>query len=196
MGSDGWRSRGYLPHFDSPNEIQLITFHLADSLPKHALVQIASKLEELPASKRKAEKQRRLQKWLDAGYGECHLRQPEIARVVEEFLFARDEVDYRLLEWVVMPNHIHVLAELAAHAPMAEVVKRWKGGSSHRINRILGRRGTFWFREYHDRFMRDGDHFSNSVAYVRENPVKAGLCKAAEDWEFGSAARRTPTSSG
>ena len=61
----------------------MITFHLADSLPRHVLEMIARETEALPGGQGKAESQRRLQAWLDSGYGACHLRRSEIAAVVE-----------------------------------------------------------------------------------------------------------------
>jgi type I restriction enzyme R subunit/putative DNA methylase len=106
---------------------------------------------------------------------------------VEDILLERDSTDYRLFEWVIMPNHVHALAEVTAHAPLWKVVKRWKGASATAASRVLGRTGTFWWREYHDRFMRDEGHFHISVAYVRNNPVKERLCRVPEEWRFGSA---------
>ena len=190
MGSTGWRSRGYLPHFDSPEKIQMVTFHLADSLPEHAIEQIAAKLEDLPEGKRKIEQQRRLQEWLDSGYGACYLRRPEVAKIVEDQLLAGDGNSYRLIEWVIMPNHVHVLAEIEPAIEMWRVVKNWKGPTGVACNRVLDRTGTFWYREYHDRFMRDEGHFQNTVGYIHRNPVKAGLCSHPADWPFGSARLR------
>jgi putative transposase len=38
--------------------------------------------------------------------------------------------------------------------------------------------------------MRDERHFAATVAYIEENPVKAGLAVKPTDWRFGSAWRR------
>jgi len=168
----------------------MITFHLADSLPRHVLEMIARETEALPGGQGKAESQRRLQAWLDSGYGACHLRRSEIAAVVEAQLLARDAVDYRLIEWCVMPNHVHVLIEVEPASELWRVVKNWKGPTGLICNRLLGRSGEFWFREYHDRFMRDEAHYRNAVSYIRMNPVKAGLCNHPADWMFGSARLR------
>lgn len=43
----GWHSRGYLPHFDSPDHIQHVTVHLADSLPKSAIERVDQMIEAL-----------------------------------------------------------------------------------------------------------------------------------------------------
>jgi REP element-mobilizing transposase RayT len=46
-----------------------------------------------------------------------------------------------------------------------------------------------WYLEYWDRFIRDSRHFEQVVAYIHQNPVKAGLVAQAEDWPWSSAGR-------
>jgi REP element-mobilizing transposase RayT len=68
-----------------------------------------------------------------------------------------------------------------------EILKGWKGSGGLEINRVLARTGTLWQREYHDRLVRDMDHFHDCRVYIRHNPVKAGLCETPEGWRFSSA---------
>ena len=110
-GSAGWHSRGYMPHFDSPFAIQHVTYHLADSLPAHALAAIDDDLRDVPQSQRDVEKRRRLQAWVDAGHGSCVLHHPEVAEMVQMSFLHFDGVRYRLLAWVIMPNHVHALVQ-------------------------------------------------------------------------------------
>jgi hypothetical protein len=65
-----------------------------------------------------------------------------------------------------------------------------KSVSAHRINKELGRTGSVWQPDYFDRYIRDAKHYQSALRYIESNPVKAGLCKFAEDWEFGSASRK------
>jgi|GEM_PF-3878898 len=90
----------------------------------------------------KIEKQRRLQAWLDAGYGECQLRRPEIAGVVEAQLLAGDEHTYRLIEWTIMPNHVHALVEIEPAVEMWKVVKSWKGPTGCPVTASWGEPGS------------------------------------------------------
>ena len=55
------------------------------------------------------------------------------------------------------------------------MVHSWKRYSAVRINRLLGKSGVFWQKDYFDRLVRDQDHFANCVRYIRRNPVKAKL---------------------
>jgi REP element-mobilizing transposase RayT len=144
----------------------------------------------LPSEQLNAELRRRIEDYLDLGHGLCHLKRPEIARMVEEAMLFFDRQRYHLLAWTVMPNHVHsVFLPLPGHT-LSEIVQSWKSYTSKQANNILGRAGRFWQEDYFDRFIRDDDHFHATVAYVEENPVKAGLCAKPEDWPYGSARRR------
>ena len=80
LGFLGWHERGYLPHCDFPNLIQLVTFRLADSLPQSRI----SEWRHLLEIEDHREKRARLEAYLDRGYGACHLRMERVARLVEQ----------------------------------------------------------------------------------------------------------------
>ena len=181
-GFKGWYSTKHLPHFDSPGAQQYITYRLADSLPaeRHgewvAILAIESELE----------KQRRLEHYLDLGHGACHLRHRRIAEMVQSAFWHYDGVSYRLLAWVVMPNHIHALIEVW-QTPLGKILRDLKGFTAKEANRILGREGTFWEDDYFDRYIRDEEHFRRAVRYIENNPVKARLVRMAAEWPWSSA---------
>jgi REP element-mobilizing transposase RayT len=181
----GWHSRGYLPHLDVPGLHQFVTFHLGDSLPSEALVRLYAETEQDDA-----ERLRRIERLLDAGHGACWLRRPEIARLVEGALLFFDGSRYRLLCWVLMPNHVHLLVETREGHPLPGLVQSWKSFTAKQANALLGRSGGFWARDDFDRYIRDDAHLAAVVRYVETNPVKAGLVERPEDWPWGSAARR------
>lgn len=193
MDNRGWTSRGYLPHLDLPNLIQFVTYRLADSLPRHVLDDLEQELKTLPVEERSVQKRRRIEAYLQSGTGRCWLAIPEVAKIAEDALLATDGAECRLIAWTIMPNHVHALAELVAGIPLSALVVRWKGPSAFRANKLLGRSGSFWSREYYDRFMRNGEHLLRTIEYIDRNPVQAGLCRTPEEWPFGSArlGRRT-----
>ena len=88
-----------------------------------------------------------------------------------------------------MPNHVHSMIEIFPDQTLDGILHSWKSFTSKEINKILRRRGKLWQEEYHDRFIRDDDHYANTVRYIEENPVKAGLVTQAEDWRWSSAWR-------
>jgi REP element-mobilizing transposase RayT len=182
LGSKGWTTRGYLPHYDQPGTIQMVTFRLADAMPASR----RHEWEPMFTIKDEREQRTQLEAYLDRGHGECVLRQPAVAAAVEEVFLRFDGQRYRMTAWVVMPNHVHLLFELW-ELPLDRLLKAWKGTSANAANRVLGRTGTLWQEDYWDRYMRDEEHFRKAKHYIEWNPVKAHLVPQPDLWPFSSA---------
>jgi REP element-mobilizing transposase RayT len=181
MSYKGWHSRGYLPHFDSAETVQFVTFRLADSLPRAVTEELSHLSENL------AETDHRL----DDGWGECWLKQPAIAQLVEDAIVHFDARRYCLLAWCIMPNHVHVVVEPSDGNRIGGIVHTWKSFSAKQANRILDRHGPFWHRDYFDRFIRVEGHLMRTIDYVEYNPVKAGLASGAAAWPWSSGRLRS-----
>jgi len=114
------------------------------------------------------------------------LSRADVAQVVVCSLFAGQAKGfYELGSWVVMPNHIHAL--LCPLVDLSRVVSGIKIASAKEANRLLGRTGAFWSRDYFDRWMRNSAEEQRVIRYIENNPVKIGLCREAEDWPYSSA---------
>lgn len=190
-GPRGWHSRGYLPHFDSNTVIQHVTFHLADSLPKETVERLLAEIGPLDSDRRDIEKRRRLETLVDAGHGACWLRRPDCARIVQNALLRFDGDRYRVIAWVVMPNHVHTLFQTVKGWRVSAVVGSWKTFTANAIGRTVRQPDAsmphVWHPEYWDRFIRGANHFADALAYIHDNPVKAGLVSRPEDWPWSSA---------
>jgi putative transposase len=92
-----------------------------------------------------------------------------------------------------MPDHVHFFCAPERDAkPLPDFMREWKSWSSRGI-RVLRPRPTtaaattLWQREYFDHVLRSDESYSEKWDYVRENPVRAGLVRSANDWPyFGS----------
>ena len=135
------------------------------------------------------ERRKQLQGYLDKGRGECLLRQPRLATLVEGAFRFYHGKDYELRAWVVMPNHVHVLFTVGQKA-MGQIVGDWKEYTAREANKLLKRRGQFWAADYWDTFMRNANHELQARNYAERNPVKAGLVSGARDWPWSSARLR------
>ena len=186
----GWHSRGYLPHFDGGELAQFITFRLHDALPGSVLVRWKEELKHEKSAEVEAVMRRRVEAYLDQGHGSCYLKDPKIATIAHDALLFHDQTKYRLAAWVVMPNHAHVLCSPLVGHSLAEIMHSLKSYTASEANKVLGRSGRFWQKEYFDRYIRNARHFAKVVAYIENNPVKARLCEKAEDWPFSSASFR------
>lgn len=176
-----------LPHFDEALKIQTITFRLTDALSMRRAHELSlgkpgNELEVLFGM---------IDPELDSGAGNCWLGVAEIAGIVEQALLHFDKERYGLLCWVVMPNHIHCIIQQYEGFPLGMIVKSWKSHTAKAANRILGRSGRFWQRDYFDRYIRNSRQLEMASRYIHYNPVAAGLCRKMEDWPWSSYRRLT-----
>ncbi len=183
------RNRGRLPHWEVEGGVYFVTFRLADSLPQKALQQTRFTRRDIPAtaaqmgretseSERKRLKKlhaQRIERFLDAGAGECQLYNQLINYVVIDSLKKFDGERYRLFAWCLMPNHVHVVFQPFQGHAIAALLQAWKSFSGKHANRILRREGAFWQREYYDHLIRNEEEFTHAVRYTLENLSKAGL---------------------
>lgn len=197
--------RGYLPHIEN-KQYQMITFRLYDSVPKEVIEgwkETLSFLGSLTSSQREQREPRRhsfstykteadrllalLDKYEDAGYGSCVLKNDNVAKIVHDAIFFYNNKKYNVISWCIMPNHVHVLIELIENVSLSNILHSWRSFSSNEINKILNRTGRLWMPEYFDRFIRDNEHFNNVVNYIHNNPVKAGLVDDPTKYKWSSA---------
>jgi putative transposase len=90
-------------------------------------------------------------------------------------------------DFVIMPDHIHVLMTLPGKTSLEKAMQLIKGGFSFRAKRLLGFQGEIWQRGYSDvQILGDGS-FRQHRAYIDNNPVKAGLAGTPEEYPFGTA---------
>lgn len=170
-----------LPHWFQEGKTQFVTFRLADSLPQTKLAELAAFktewLKEHPQpwdEKVKSEYSyligERIDEWLDAGYGGCALKDPEVRRIVTDAFLFFNEKRYILHALVVMPNHVHVLLTPAEGYDVITTIGNIKSFTATKINKLLGRSGDFWQRNSFDRMLRCADDFQAKMDYIIHNP--------------------------
>ena len=183
-----WHSRGYLPHVEN-KALQFITYRLFDSVPNEVVEQWRTELgisENVDANAPECQElRRRIERYADAGHGSCLLADARVAAMIQENLLHFNGERYRLIDWCIMPNHVHVLIEVAEGWTVSKIVQGWRSYTAHEANRILGRTGRFWQPEYFDRHIRNERHLADTIAYIDTNPDKVGL----KDWKWRAPCR-------
>ena len=178
-----------LPHLNCDNGIYHVCFRLADSIPREKMDQLKREKELILSSSAyrnrtltKEEKERlrylrtkQIEEFLDAGYGNCYLRRPEIAEIAKTSLQYFEGQRYFLHAWSIMPNHVHVIVEPAPGWNLEKIVHSWKSFTANMINKKLRRHGQLWQHEPYDHLIRNEHEYREQVDYVWNNPEKAGL---------------------
>lgn len=189
---------GNLPHWYQPGVTYFITFRTDDSLPvevadvwyrrrndwlrRHGNDPFApkwsSRLRLLPEAQQHEFHEtfsREFLEHLDKGHGECVLKRPELAKIVADSLQHFDGQRYHLGDFVVMPNHAHLLVCLLGDTDVEDQCYSWKKYTATQINRALGRKGRFWQEESFDHLVRSPEQFDCFRRYIANNGKDAGL---------------------
>lgn len=175
-----------LPHWSQDGATYFITFRLGDSIPQAKLKQwnndreIWLKTHSEPFSDEERNEYHQLfsekiQGWLDAGMGSCLLEKPTLAKLVADALLKFHGERYDLGEWVIMPNHVHVLLTPHMGNKLEEILHSWKSYTAHEINKAEGMDGAVWQHESYDHIVRSPEQLQHFENYIFENPSQAGI---------------------
>ena len=205
--------RRNLPHLQPKGATFFVTFRLAGSLPETLVDQWRQERKWLAHLKQanpnhfarvELDFERtwfaKFESVLDGGScGPLWLKNEGIADQIAESLHYRDGTVYRLDAFSIMPNHSHVVFKplpcsnvLSAginqtdqnYYSLASIMQSLKGFTAHACNRLLQREGEFWAHESYDHYIRDQEEWDRVVAYVVNNPVKAGYVNEWQEWKW------------
>ena len=114
---------------------------------------------------------------------------PDIARTITiETCLRSHQREYKLYAAVVMPDHVHLAispySKNGYTVAIPEIMQTLKGVSAHQINRLLMRCGAVWQEESFDRALRREEALDAKVLYMFENPVRAGLVRNPEEYQW------------
>lgn len=107
--------------------------------------------------------------------------------VLKRLLSCRERGEYLLHEFVIMPDHLHLILTPGRTTSLERAVMLIKGGSSYDIHLMRGHKMKTWQPGFHDWTIRDEADYRSKRRYIWMNPVRAGLVEGAEGWQFSSA---------
>ncbi len=188
---------GKLPHWYQPGVTYFVTFRTADSVPQSlakawhvdrdqwlrdqgiepsqpnwkSLLTVNHDISQ----KYHTRFTQAFMEYLDRGLGDCRLREPAIAEILAKSLKHFDGEKYQLGDFVIMPNHVHLLVCLLGDTTIEGQCYSWKKYTAGQINRCLNLRGRFWQEESFDHLVRSPEQFEHLERYIADNPIKAGL---------------------
>ncbi len=185
------------PHWAQAGAITFITMRLADSVPREVIqrwdrerveflnqkgIRCASDWrsarEKLnPQDRADFERQfnRAREDFLDTCIGNCELKHADVARTVADSLMHFDHDRYVMGDFVIMPNHVHMLVVFRVADDLQKQCGSWMRFTATKINRLLGRSGSLWYGEPFDHLVRSENQLTYLRRYIQENPMKAGI---------------------
>ena len=107
------------------------------------------------------------------------------AKLVIDTLYHYRGSAYLLHEFVIMPDHVHVL--ITPLGSLEKAVQFIKGSFSFRAKKELGSNMEVWQKGFQDHRIRDAGDCSQHIRYIHENPIRKHLCDHAGDYPYSSA---------
>lgn len=107
------------------------------------------------------------------------------AKLLVDTLYHYRGSAYLLHEFVIMPNHIHLL--LTPKTSLEKAVQFVKGGFSYRVKKQLGSNMEVWQKGFSDHRIRDARDYRLHQIYIFQNPVRKNLSARAEEYPYSSA---------
>ena len=185
------------PHWSQAGAVVFITFRSADSIPKEVLQRwerekqdwlirngiesnehwskVVLTLESELKRKFNQTFNRHREDFLDTLQGECVLQRRELAQIVHDSLLYFDGERYQMGDFIVMPNHVHLLCAFSSEETLVTQCDSWLHFTARQINLKLGRKGKFWQQEPFDHLVRSPEQYGYLKKYIANNGVKAGL---------------------
>jgi REP element-mobilizing transposase RayT len=172
-----------LPHWQQGEAWIFVTWRLADSLPKSVVERLNEQKTIWEASHpppwddaEQKEHSRRFtlgfERLLDDAHGECILALAPYREIVSNALLYFHEERYQLDSFVIMPNHVHALFHPLGEHKLETILQTWKRFTAREINKLRGKTGSLWQREYWDRLIRSEKQFAWTRNYIFKNPEK------------------------
>ena len=187
-----------LPHWSQAGTLSFITWRTCDSIPRHVLAKLQAernawlmhhgidptrhdwrmRLARIGAAQFQEFQLQISDRWndeLDACHGACVLRQAELSQIVADSLLHFDGDRYELTDFVVMPNHVHLLATFPDEVSLLRQCESWKHFTATKINKALNRSGHFWQEDGFDHLVRSVEQFRHLRSYIADNASRAKL---------------------
>lgn len=185
------------PHWSQAGAIVFVTFRMRDSIPREVVQrwdreknewlqtrgllnarhwsEIVPSLNERLRAEFKRHFNRCREDFLDTCHGRCVLKRPHLAQIVADSLMYFDGDRYRMGDFVVMPNHVHLLAAFPDPDKVERQFGSWLHYTAYQINRAIGEKGHFWQQEPFDHLVRSVEQYEYLCRYIADNPKRARL---------------------
>ncbi|MGC2111666.1 MAG: transposase [Candidatus Korobacteraceae bacterium] len=91
---------------------------------------------------------------------------------------------FRVHDFVVMPDHVHLLITVGNEMAIEKAMQVIKGGFSYRLTKEFGYAGEVWQRGFSDVRIEDRESFVRHREYIAQNPVNRGLVDSPEEFPY------------
>ena len=94
--------------------------------------------------------------------------------------------DIKIIAYCIMNNHAHILVKINSIEELSKYMKRLNSTYAMYYNRKYQRVGYLFRDRFKSEIIKDEKHYWTCIKYIYDNPVKAGICRKAEDYKWSN----------
>jgi putative transposase len=106
--------------------------------------------------------------------------------VIDSIRFLRTHLGHRVHAYVLMPDHVHLVVTPRESSDVSRVMHSLKLHTAREIGALLESKGGVWQARFYERALRTPRDVEEAIAYVHDNPIRAGLAEKPEDYDWSS----------
>ena len=102
------------------------------------------------------------------------------------------QVRWHVHAWCLMTTHYHLLVVPTASTNVSRALQKLNSVYAREFNSRHGRRGHLFGQRFADAPIESDGHGENTIAYILDNPVRAGIVARYDDWNWSGLATLRP----
>jgi REP-associated tyrosine transposase len=106
--------------------------------------------------------------------------------VMDGIRFLRTNLGHKVHAYVLMPDHVHLIVTPRENGNVSQVMHSLKLHTAREIGGLQGSKGGVWQARFYERALRTPKDVEEAIAYIHDNPIRAGLVQKREDYEWSS----------
>jgi putative transposase len=106
--------------------------------------------------------------------------------LIDDIKYYRKMLDFLLLAYVIMPNHLHLLLMTGDKFSVSKILQKIKGHSGYRINESTNQGGSIWQADFFPKIIGEDESIDAAMDYIHNNPVKHGFVETPDAWKYSS----------
>ena len=109
---------------------------------------------------------------------------------IDRLRYYKRKFDFRLYGYCLMPNHVHLLGEIADKTDLSKFMQCLNRSYAAYFNETYDKAGHLWQGRFKSKVIVKDEYLVNAICYIEENPIRTGIVQAPHDYKWSSYLER------
>lgn len=114
------------------------------------------------------------------------VKEEDIKYYIKIMYELKEEYNIKIIAYCIMNNHAHILVKINNIDNLSRYMQRLNTKYGKYFNKKYDRVGFVFRNRYKSEGIYSEEHLYNCIKYIYDNPVKAGICKDASEYQYSN----------